>query len=638
MRVDSNKFFVAFFIFVAVVFGLGVQEYYSSKSSQITEIQTNLLNAASSASIVAGDNYLERLVSNEITPVESALFLKKLTALAQSHHSRQLYNVFVDTNNTLRYGLGNSDQSFLQILTPVVENREKLIHMLEKNHPTFQLDNELGSHALYLPNTTVSGIRYLSIAVSEPISLTKSSQEKIISLIGKASLLFLGLLPLLILYRSTLADTTERLNEEMEMGHEKLIETTILLNQHVEQKTKELIDEGFVDHLTHLNNRYRLFFDLDRNAYRALIIIHIKNLQEINHFFGPAITDSLRQQFAILLVKLDLNAYRLGRDEFALLINQTSISFDMNNFTQFLLDSINDHTFTVLNETIKLSTQMGIDTSKELSLSNADKALSYANEHSLDYSIYKEDKELEKHQRGNLLAAASIREAYYNGRMICYYQPIVSTHTGKIIAYETLARLIDKDSSLLSPIEFLEIAKKTALYPEISREIIRQACESFESREENFSIHIGSFDFMNQHTVRYIEEISHSTQTTEKLIFELAEEDIYAHYDEAKNFIDRMKLLGVKISIDNFGATSSNQELLLNLSIDYVKINGAIVQKVASDKRYIKVVESIISFAEALGAQSVAENVEDEEIFNLLKLHNIPYAQGFYIGKPRHLI
>lgn len=66
MRVDSNKFFVAFFIFVAVVFGLGVQEYYSSKSSQINEIQTNLLNAASSASIVAGDNYLERLVAMKL--------------------------------------------------------------------------------------------------------------------------------------------------------------------------------------------------------------------------------------------------------------------------------------------------------------------------------------------------------------------------------------------------------------------------------------------------------------------------------------------------------------------------------------------------------------------------------------------
>lgn len=640
MKVDSKKFFIALIVFCAVIVGVGVREYYATKSAQMQKIRESLIDATSSYNIVVGNTYMNRLNDQQITPVESATYIKNLTNLAFTHDIRQLYSVILDANNTLRYGIGNInstvDAKSLQQLEVNSEEKEKLLEVFKTNQPTFVFDYQAGNHALYVPQITASGLRYLTVAVTEPLSLQKLSQTSIFDTIAKSLLLFLGILPLLIIYRNVLTSTAERLNEEIEFTSEKLHETTTLLEEHVEEKTKELVDEGFLDHLTHLPNRYRLFYDLDRHHYSALIIIHLKNLQELNHFFGITICDTLRQQFALLLAKLNLNAYRLGRDEFVLLVDEKSNIENIESFIESLFRTVEDHPFRVQNENITLQMRMGADTNNTLSLTHADEALSVANDRSLPYFIYEEEKELATTQKEHLLIASSIREAYYDGRIICYYQPIVSTANGKILGYETLARLIDKDATIRNPENFLAIAKKTALYPEISREIIRQACEAFEKRDDIFSVHLCALDLMDHHSVRYIEETIISTNTAHRIVFEICEEDIYLHFNLINNFMKGMRRHGAKISIDNFGSGSSNLMNLLHLHIDYLKIDGSLIGTLTKDNKYLKAIESINLFADSLGAVTIAENVENDEIFTLLKSANIPYVQGFYIGNPSH--
>jgi EAL domain-containing protein (putative c-di-GMP-specific phosphodiesterase class I)/GGDEF domain-containing protein len=367
------------------------------------------------------------------------------------------------------------------------------------------------------------------------------------------------------------------------------------------------------------------------------MIIHLKNLQELNHFFGTSITDSLRQQMGLLLTKLGLNVFRLGRDEFALLLEDNDTTKDIMTFSNFLLHTLNDHPFNILNEKIVVSTQLGIDTSTHLSLSHADEALANAKELSQDVSIYQEDSELKKHQAQNISIASSIREAYYDGRIICFYQPIISTKAGKLHSYETLSRLISKDGEIVLPLSFLTIAKRTALYPEISREIIRQACEAFADRNENFSVHVCAYDMMDSHTLHYIKETIVSTNTSRRIIFELSEEDIYHHYLPVSLFITSMKQLGAKISIDNFGADYSSFEKFIHLDIDYIKIDGKLVNKINQSPKYLEAIRAIATFTKGIGALSVAENVENDDVFTTLQTLDIDYVQGFHIGSPTHL-
>ncbi len=308
MKVNGMKFFSALLVFFAVVMIMGAREYYNVKTAQLEKIKNDLQEAASSASIIVGGSYYDHLLTSQVTPVETAAMIENMTALARVNSMERIYSVFLDTNNTLRYGMSNvyasSNKTLIQPLDSVIENRSQLTGILKTNQPNFQIDATKGSHALYLPGTTPSGIHYLTIAVTEPISLQKISQTAIFDTVAKSLLIFLGILPFLILYRNVLSSTAERLSDEIESTTERLHETTEILHERVEEKTKELINEGFFDSLTHLPNRHRLIFDLDRNTYRALVIIHLKNLQELNHFFGASIIDSLRQQMGLLLTKL----------------------------------------------------------------------------------------------------------------------------------------------------------------------------------------------------------------------------------------------------------------------------------------------------------------------------------------------
>lgn len=639
MKVDTKKFFLALAIFIVVIAGVGLREYSSTSSNNLKKIEQNLLEAATSTSVIANNTYFERLFSQQISPVESAEYTEDLTLLAKTHNMRELYTLMLDANNTLRYGIGGitvNNGKILQPMDSIISNHENYLKILKENKPVFVMDEIKGSHTLYYPQTTSSGFKTLTIAITEPISLQKLSQTAFFDTVAKSLLIFLGIFPFLLLYRNALSTRAEQLSEEVEWTSEKLQETSTILHERVEEKTKELVDEGFVDPLTHLSNRYKLIYDMDRNRYVALMIIHIHNLQDLNRYFGPSITDSLRQQFGLFLSTLNLPAYRLGRDEFALLL-PTLPHNNIEKFAHFLSESIDQHTFNVVHEKISLHIHMGIDMSDHLTLAHADEAIEHARYNDIEFTLYDEDKELQKHQEDHLALAGSIREAYYDGRIICYYQPIVATATGAILGYESLARLIGKDASILNPIDFLPIAQKTALYPEISREILRQTCNFFESRNESFCINLSHLDLSNTYTLRYIEESIVSTNTAHRVIFDISSNVIEHHYNLIVSFIHRMKELGSKIAIDDFGADAIHMMNLLRLPIDYIKIDGSLIAKLTSDAKYLRTLEAISMFATSMGAATIAENVENDETFVLLKSSSIDYVQGYYIGSPTHL-
>ena len=88
-----------------------------------------------------------------------------------------------------------------------------------------------------------------------------------------------------------------------------------------------------------------------------------------------------------------------------------------------------------------------------------------------------------------------------NNRIICYYQPIVNALTNEIDKYETLVRMIDKNGLIILPMEFLDISKRIKLYSQITLEVIRQACNTFENRSENFSVNLSIDDIKDPNTV-----------------------------------------------------------------------------------------------------------------------------------------
>ncbi len=216
--------------------------------------------------------------------------------------------------------------------------------------------------------------------------------------------------------------------------------------------------------------------------------------------------------------------------------------------------------FHIEGEIIHIRFSTGIAKESKNLLTKADIAVHYAKENKIKISVYEENANIEKKYKENIAMATSIREALIDNRIICHYQPILDIKTNKINKYETLVRMIDKDGNLITPINFLNIAKKTKLYSHITQEVIHQACNTFKDREEAFSINLSIDDVEDSNTVQEIIKTIIKTNTASRIIFEILESEGIENYEEVVNFITQIKALGAKIAIDDFGTGYSNFE------------------------------------------------------------------------------
>ncbi|MDP1784565.1 MAG: EAL domain-containing protein, partial [Sulfuricurvum sp.] len=188
--------------------------------------------------------------------------------------------------------------------------------------------------------------------------------------------------------------------------------------------------------------------------------------------------------------------------------------------------------------------------------------------------------------------------------------------------------------NIVPPMKFLTIAKKTKLYPQITLEVIYQACTLFATRDEEFSINLSDTDIRNPYTVSEIIKTITETGTASRIVFEILESEGIENYDEVAQFITKVKALGAKIAIDDFGTGYSNFENILKLSVDYIKIDGSLIREIIGNRRHRIIVETIIDFAQKIDAMTIAEFVEDVAIYDTLKELGVDYSQGYFTGKP----
>jgi diguanylate cyclase (GGDEF)-like protein len=388
------------------------------------------------------------------------------------------------------------------------------------------------------------------------------------------------------------------------------------------------------DAMTGLPNRQKLLMDLEQSQPSGCAIFNIDNFKELNDFFGISSGDILLRVVGEWFKSMGFSPYRIGGDEFALLFHEYLTPEKLHLRMSALMSALDDERFIVENETLDVRMSAGAAIGSHKLLTRADIALHTAKERKIPIAFYEESENVEKQYHTNIAMATTIRKALANGRIFCHYQPIVNIATGKVDKYETLVRMIDEDKNIIMPMQFLPIAKKTKLYPRITKEVLHQACHLFASRNEEFSINLSIDDIHDSTTVQDILSTMTQTGTASRIVFEILESDGVENYDEVVHFIDQVKKLGAKIAIDDFGTGYSNFERILQLNVDYIKIDGSLIREIADNPRHQIIVETIVDFAKKMGAQTIAEFVSDERIFQTIKGYGIDYSQGYYTGKP----
>ncbi len=237
----------------------------------------------------------------------------------------------------------------------------------------------------------------------------------------------------------------------------------------------------------------------------------------------------------------------------------------------------------------------------------------------------------------NLETIATIKKAIQESAIVSHFQPIVNNKTEEIERYESLVRLID-NGKIIYPGEFLEIAKKGKYYYQITEIVLQNSFKILEKSDLEIAINLSLKDIESNSIRKTINRLlDRYADYTDKITFELLEDEDVKNFNTVLHFIDHLKSAGVKISIDDFGSGYSNFKRLLRYKPDILKIDGSLIKHLDKNSYLRSVVKTIVTFAKDQNILTTAEFVENEVIFNIVKELGIDYSQGYFFGKSQPL-
>jgi len=403
--------------------------------------------------------------------------------------------------------------------------------------------------------------------------------------------------------------------------------------------TKKLYKSNITDKLTGLYNRDKYDEDIKIIIEPTLILLNIDRFKYINSYFGSKIGDKVLKSVATIIRDItpkNVNAkfYRLGADEFGILFSD-DLKKECTAITKIIIEYFNSNQIETDGKKYNISISAGISTESPY-LKNASIALKHVKQSSrLKCIQYSQSLDEQSKIERNIQRNEILNDAIKHDKIKPYFQPIIDNKTKKIYKYEVLARVIRENGKVDSIFPYLEIAKENKLYSHITQAILKESYAVFKNNSLHFSINLSSEDIMDANIIDEIDKLFFSDISIAKRVtFELLESEAVDDYKEIKLFINMAKKAGSKIAIDDFGSGYSNFSHLINLNVDYIKIDGSLIKDIDTNPNSKKIVSLIYDFSKQIGTKTVGEFVENESIYNELKKIGIDFSQGYYFSKP----
>jgi PAS domain S-box-containing protein/diguanylate cyclase (GGDEF)-like protein len=401
----------------------------------------------------------------------------------------------------------------------------------------------------------------------------------------------------------------------------------------IENRTK-LKSIFSTDALTGLGNRVGLINSISRYEDGVLALVNIDRFKEINDTQGHEAGDTIIKDLGSRIfnfVNDGYTLYRVQADVFALYTLEENESEVLNTVSDFI-NTRGKEPYVVNNTNIILTYTSGVASDNENLFTYADIALSEAKNKKVIVRAYDDSMNNIEEYKQNILWVKNLYKALASDNIRPYYQPIYSYHSERIEKYECLMRL-HVNGEVVFPGEYLDVAKKTRLYPELTYKMVEKSIDKFSQLSEEFSINLSIEDLMNEDLMEFIFDCALGNDVFHRLVLEIVESEEIKDSDFISKTITKFKQEGAKIAIDDFGSGYSNYDYLISLQADYVKIDGSIVKHVLDDERTAEVIKSIVHFAKKSGMKTIAEFVSSKEVDDKIRSLGVDYAQGFYYGK-----
>ena len=434
--------------------------------------------------------------------------------------------------------------------------------------------------------------------------------------------------------------------------------TGVVLNTRDLQERKaleqKLTFQAFHDPLTRLANRSlfreRVEHALDRRtpADVAVLFIDLDNFKTINDSLGHAARDHVLVETAHRVrssLRTEDTAARLGGDEFAVLLEDADVT-SAARVAERIRVALGTP-FWVLGQEVYISASIGIavrrdgDTAGEL-LRNADVAMYTAkSKGKACFEIF--EPAMHDAVVARLGMEAELRRAIERQEFIIYYQPIVRLESGEVIGAEALVRWQHPSRGLVPPLDFIPLAEETGLIVPLGGWVLRQACRQLAEWQrlrgggEPFVMNV---NLSSRQLVRDViaDEVAAAVDESgiraSWLVLEVTETVLMADPVVAAAALGRIRDLGVRVALDDFGSGYSSLSHLRRFPIDIVKIDKSFVDDVAGDGVESAIARGIIELGKAMRIQTVAEGIEADEQAEVLRTLGCELGQGYFFARP----
>ena len=396
-------------------------------------------------------------------------------------------------------------------------------------------------------------------------------------------------------------------------------------------------------------NKYKIYFNPKTNTYNRVYMtdnydkINFKNyyialadidfFKRINNIYGQENGDkiiiSVIKIMSSFLEKSDIFIQYSGEEFLMLFSKENRTEGQIRDLIERIRIAVERTKFTIDKEKASLTISIGVLLHTELEKSlqevihKADTAL-YECKHSgrncISYFDISQTKKLYREK---------LKEMIESDKLVCYYQPIRDLETKELHHYEALLRIEDGDN-IIFPDKILPDLEDSYLYTYLTKRVIEYNIKKLREDEKmKISINLSADDLINDSILAILAQ---NSDLSDRLYIEILENKSI-DYNKVELSLQKLKLFGYKICIDDFGSGYSNLNHLLNLTIDYLKIDGSIIKEIHHDKKAYSLVKTFALFCKQNNIEVIAEFIDNQVVVDILKGFGVKYGQGWYFSK-----
>jgi len=389
----------------------------------------------------------------------------------------------------------------------------------------------------------------------------------------------------------------------------------------------------------------------DAEQTHALLYLDLDQFKVVNDTFGHIAGDALLKRIAELIhtkIRSTDVLARLGGDEFGILLERCSEARAME-VAESIRREIEDLRFEWKESLTSIRCSIGVvmvtnevDDVATL-MSSADVSCYSAKDKGRNQvHLYQDSDASLRHEE--MKWVSRISSAVEDDRLELFFQPIIGigqSNGERRGHYELLLRMRDEDGTLISPEHFIPAAERYNLMSTLDRWVIREALAKLADRSGEavarytIAINLSGTSLSED---RFLDDVIAELQKQKlpagAICFEITETAAISNLARVIHFMQSLKALGCKFSLDDFGSGLSSFTYLKNLPVDYLKIDGQFIRNVAEDSVDESMVKAISEVGHAMGIETIAERVETKQVLEKLGSLGIEFAQGYYIARP----